>query len=251
MPESPPFEPVRPVRAYERIVEQVEDRVLRGQLVAGERLPSEREMMAQFAVGRSTVREALRVLESGGMVRSRPGDPRGPEIMPFAPETLRKSISRMVRVEGVGLGELVQFRMLLEGSANQLAARLASAAELAEMDAALAAMAAAIDEGYEAFSRADVAFHEVVARASRSTLIQVCGEVVRGVVLGLISHKIAHAADRRDLMVESLGHHTEVLDAVRSRDGQRASRLARRTLHTYYAGYVADEEQQLLDALLD
>lgn len=251
MPDTPPFEPVRAVRAYERVVEQIEDRVLRGQLAPGERLPSEREMMVQFAVGRSTIREALRVLESGGLVRSRPGDPRGPEVLPFSPEMLRKSVARLVRVEGVGLGELVQFRMLLEGSANMLAARLASQAELAEMDAALAAMAAAVDEGYEQFSRADVAFHDVVARASRSTLIQVCSEVVRGVVLGLISHKIAHAADRHDLMVESLGHHTEVLEAVRSRDGERASRLARQTLHAYYAGYVPEAERPLLDALLE
>lgn len=250
MTASTPFEPVRPVRAYERIVEQIEDRVLRGQLAPGERLPSEREMMTQFAVGRSTVREALRVLESGGLVRSRPGDPRGPEILPFSPEMLRKSVARLVRVEGVGLGELVQFRMLLEGSANMLAARLASEAELADMEAALAAMATALDRGYEEFSKADVAFHDVVARASRSTLIQVCSEVVRGVVLGLISHKIAHAADRRDLMVESLGHHTEVLEAVRSRDGERASRLARETLHAYYAGYVLEAERPLLDALL-
>lgn len=245
-----PFEPVRPVRAYERVVEQIEDRVFSGQLVPGERLPSEREMMAQFAVGRSTVREALRVLESGGVVRSRPGDPRGPEILPFSAETLRKSLARLAAVQGIGLGELVQFRMLLEGSANLLAARLATEAELVEMEAALAAMSAALDEGYAQFSLADVAFHDVVARVSGSTLIRVCSDVVRGVVLGLIEQKIAHADDRRELMRQSLRHHADVLAAVRSRDGERAARLARETLHAYYAGYVPAGERRALDALL-
>ncbi|WP_232662044.1 FadR/GntR family transcriptional regulator [Pseudonocardia sp. TRM90224] len=247
----PRFEPVRPVRAYERIVEQIEDRVYRGLLAPGERLPSEREMMAQFAVSRSTVREALRVLESGGLVQSRPGDPRGPEIMPFSPAALRKSVTRMVQVDEVGLGELVQFRMLLESSANLLAARMASAEELDAMDEALAAMTAAIDRGYEEFSRADVAFHDTVARASRNTLIEVCSDVVRGVVLGLISHKIAHSPDQRELMEQSMRHHAEVLDAVRSRDGARASRLARETLYAYYAGYVSEAERPMLRALLE
>jgi GntR family transcriptional regulator, transcriptional repressor for pyruvate dehydrogenase complex len=248
---SRPFEPVRPVRAYESIVEQVEDRVFRGQLRPGERLPSEREMTAQFGVSRSTVREALRVLESDGLVRSRPGDPNGPEVLPFSPTTLRKSVTRLVRVDEVGLAELVQFRMLLEGSANLLAARLASDEELAAMDVALADMEVALDRGYEEFSRADVAFHDIVARASRNILIQVCSDVVRGVVLGLISQKIADAPDRRELMATSLRHHADVLDAVRRRDGPRAARLARESLYDYYAGYVPEEQRPLLQALLE
>ncbi|RJK96447.1 FadR/GntR family transcriptional regulator [Vallicoccus soli] len=247
---SEPFERVRPVRAYERIVEQVEDRVLGGRLLPGERLPSEREMMQQFGVSRSTVREALRVLESGGFVRSRPGDPNGPEVLPFSPASLRKSMTRLVQVDEIGLGDLVHFRMLVEGAANQLAASLATPAQLEAMDAAIAAMAEAVELGYEQFSRADVAFHDAVARASRSTLLQVCSEVVRGAVLGLIAAKIAEAGDRRELMLRSLQHHREVLAAVRARDGARAARLARETVHDYYVGYVPVAERPLLRALL-
>jgi len=70
-------------------------------------------------------------------------------------------------------------------------------------------------------------------------------------VLGLISHKIADATDRRELMEESLRHHADVLDAVRRRDGARAARLARESLYAYYAGYVPEDERPLLRALLD
>ena len=90
MSEGPRFQPVQPVRAYQRIVEQVEEALARGDLRPGQRLPSERELVAQFEVSRSTVREALRVLESNGVVRSRPGDPNGPEVLPFSPAALRK-----------------------------------------------------------------------------------------------------------------------------------------------------------------
>lgn len=246
-----PFEPVRPVRAYQSIVEQVEDRVLRGLLRPGQRLPSEREMTAQFGVSRSTVREALRVLESDGLIRSRPGDPNGPEVLPFSPTALRKSITRLVRVDEIGLAELVQFRMLLEGSANLLAARLATDDELAAMGDALAEMERALDRGYEEFSRADVAFHDAVARASGNRLLQVCNQVVRSVALTLIAEKIAHALDRTAQMEESIAHHAEVLEAVRAGDGAGAARIARQNLYDYYASYVPEDERVFLRALID
>jgi GntR family transcriptional repressor for pyruvate dehydrogenase complex len=249
--QQPRFQPVQPVRAYERIVQQIEDAILRGDLRPGQRLPSERDLVQQFSVSRSSVREALRVLQSNGMVRSRAGDPAGAEVLPFSPATLQKSMTTLARVSELSLAELVQFRMLLDGSANLLAARLRTDAQLAEMDAAMEAMRAAADHDYEEFSRADVAFHDAVARASGNRLVQVCNQVVRSVVLTLIAEKIAHAADRTALMAESIAHHAEVLDAVRLGDGAAAARTARRNLYDYYAGYVADNEREFLRALID
>jgi DNA-binding FadR family transcriptional regulator len=244
------FTPVQPVRSYQRIVEQVEDALARGDLQPGHRLPSERELVSQFQVSRSTVREALRELESNGIVRSRPGDPHGPEVLPFSSRALRKQMMRLARVDQVGLAELVSFRMILDGSANMLAARLHTPDQLAEMESTIEAMEAAIDLGYEEFSKADVAFHEAVARASRNSLIQLCNEVVREVVLSLISEKISRSRHRRSLMVTSLGHHREVLAAVRAGDGVAASRAARRSLYDYYGGYVPKADRESLRALL-
>lgn len=248
---APRFEPVKPVLAYERIVEQIEEAITRGELRPGQRLPGERELMVQFSVGRSTVREALRVLQANGLVRSRPGDPRGAEVLSFSPATLHKSLTTLTRVEELSLGELVQFRMVLDGAASLLAARLHTPAELAEMDAAIAGMRAAAEEGYDAFSAADVAFHDAVTRAGRNTLLQVCNDVVRSVVLHLISDKIAQSPDRRALMLQSIGHHTEVLEAVRARDGARAARLAREKLYDYYADYVPEGDRAALRVLID
>jgi DNA-binding FadR family transcriptional regulator len=245
------FQPVQPVRAYERIVEQIEEALARGDLSPGQRLPSERELVAQFGVSRSTVREALRVLASNGVVRSRPGDPNGPEILPYSLGALRKQMTRLARVDELSLGELIGFRMIMDGAAIQLASRLRTDEQLAEMEQTLVAMRAAIDVDFAAFSEADVAFHEAVARVSRNSLIQVCNEVVRGVVLGLIADKIAHAANSRALMLESLQHHTEVVEAIRAGDGHAAARIARQNLYDYYATYVPADERPHLRALID
>jgi DNA-binding FadR family transcriptional regulator len=248
---GPQFEPVRPVRAYERIVEQIEKAVESGELCPGQRLPSERDLMVRFSVSRSTVREALRVLQAGGLIRSRPGDPNGAEVLPFSSAALRKSMTTLARVDQLSLGELVQFRMLLDSSANLLAARLHTPAQLEEMDAAIAAMRAAVEVGYDKFSAADVAFHDAVARASRNKLIQICNDVVRSIVLDLIADKIARSADRHALMLQSVRHHEEVLDAVRAGDGPLAARLSRQTMYDYYVEHVPADEQHALRALLE
>ncbi|MFI7445122.1 FadR/GntR family transcriptional regulator [Nonomuraea indica] len=248
---GPRFEPVRAVRAYERIVEQIEEAVESGALAPGQRLPSERDLMGQFSVSRSTVREALRVLQARGLVRSRPGDPNGAEVLPFTPAALHKSMTTLARVQGLSLAELVQFRMVLDSSANLLAARLRTDEQLAEMDAAIDRMREAVEQDYDAFSAADVAFHDAVARASRNKLIQICTEVVRSIVLGLVSGRIAEADDRVALMRRSIRHHEEVLAAVRAGDGPLAARLSRRTMYDYYVGYVPAEERAALRALLE
>ena len=63
--------------------------------------------MTQFGASRPTVREALRVLESNGIVRSRPGDPHGPEILPFSPHGLAKQMTRLTRVDQMSIADLV------------------------------------------------------------------------------------------------------------------------------------------------
>ncbi|MFG2074279.1 FadR/GntR family transcriptional regulator [Nonomuraea maritima] len=248
---GPRFEPVRAVRAYERVVEQVEEAIESGTLSPGERLPSERELMVQFSVSRSTVREALRVLQARGLVQSRPGDPNGAEVLPFTPAALHKSMTTLARVEELSLAELVQFRMVLDSAAILLAARLRTAEQLGEMERAVAGMRASVERGEDAFSAADAAFHEVVARAGGNKLIQICTDVVRSIVVRLISEKIAGAPDREQLMRRSIGHHEEVIAAIRAGDGPRAARLSREAMYDYYADYVPAAERGVLEALLD
>ncbi|WP_163572860.1 FadR/GntR family transcriptional regulator [Fodinicola feengrottensis] len=245
------FQTVQPVRAYQRVVEQVEEAVLTGALKPGERLPSERELMAQFGVSRSTVREALRVLESGGMVRSPPGDPHGPLVLPYSPAGLEKSMSRLAHLDQLSLAELLQFRMMVEGGAYLLAARLRTDAQLAEMRGALDAMERAVDRGPTAFSEADLAFHDTVARMSGNMLIIICSQVVHGVVLDMIAGKLQKAPDPRAVMAETLDHHQQALAAVRAGNGQLAADLARAKLYEYYADHLSSEERTALKWLVD
>ncbi len=244
------FEQVRPVRLYERIVEQIEDALARGELKPGQRLPSERELVAQFGTSRATVREALRVLESNGLVRSRPGDPNGPEVLPYTSGGLEKQMRRLARTDQLTLSQLLVSRMMLDSTANRLAATLRTPEQLAEMESAIESMRSAIETGYEAFSEADFAFDEAIAAASGNMLIQVGNSVVRDTVLSLISDKIAHARNAKALMRTSLKHHEQVLDAIRAGDATAAAHASLHSLYDYYANYVPRGERAALRALL-
>ncbi len=108
-------------------------------------------------------------------------------LLPFSAEALRRAIAGMAERGAVGITDLIRFRGLLEGWAYQLAAQRATAADLTDLETALAAMTAAVGAGPEAFAAADVAFHQAVARVSRDEMLRVCHESVRDVVQGLIA----------------------------------------------------------------
>lgn len=244
------FAPARPVRVYERVVQQIEEAIYLGQLRPGERLPSERELMAQFAVSRATIREALRVLQSAGLVQSRPGDPRGPEVLPFSTTGIHKSMSALARVEHLGLGELVQFRMLVEGECAALAAATRTEQQLAALENATNQMKTAIALGPGAFAAAEVTYRDLLAGISGNKLLQVCTNVIREVTDDLLARNAAYTPDGVEEMRRSVRRQRRVLAAIRDRAPGRAQTLIRRQLYDYYRGYVGPAELPALELTL-
>lgn len=248
------FRPVTPVRAYQRVAEQIEERILSGDLPPGSRLPAERELVNRFGVGRSTVREALRVLQSAGLIRSRPGDPLGAEVLGVSPDNLSQALGRLTRSSVATLGELVQFRMVLDAESNRLAARLHGADDLARMREQIARMESLSGGGpasLHAFSEADALFHRAIAEASGNSLLGLCARAVHEAVVEVIEKKIAGVTDTTAWMERSIAHHREVLAAITAGDGPLAARLGRTALHEYYAEHVEPETRELLAASIE
>lgn len=260
-------------RQFHRIVEHVEDGIAAGDLSPGDRLPSERELVQQFNIGRASVREALRVLENMGFVKSHPRDPRGPLIQPLTTEPVRRSLSVLTSGGVVSFAELVQFRMVADASANLLAAANRTEADLEAIEQNIETMRSCfqdlptsghspgddvvadgdrgeLEQVYAQFSRADLEFHELIARAGGNRLVQIYGDATREAIMRLIQRTIHDADDKATLMRESLTHHQHVLHAIQNRDGLLASRLARSALYRYYADYVSADQRDVLADLV-
>ncbi|MBO8192666.1 FadR family transcriptional regulator [Streptomyces oryzae] len=251
------FQPVRPVRAYQRVAEQIEDRILAGELPPGSRLPAERELVRQFDVGRSTIREALRVLQSSGLIRSRPGDPLGAEVLGVSPDTLSHALGRLARSHLSSPAELIQFRMVLDAESYRLAARLHTEEDLRRLTELADTMGECVSRDPHdphAFSEADAQFHRVVAEASGNALLALCARAVHDAVVGAIEGELVRAerdGDAGEWMRRSVVHHREILAALRGADGARAARLGREALFEHYAPHLPEPDRKRLRAALD
>jgi GntR family transcriptional repressor for pyruvate dehydrogenase complex len=181
------FEPVVRRKTYQLVAERLLALISSEHLVPGDLLPSERELVAQYAVGRSSIREALRMLESKGVIASEANG--GFAVAPFG-NALNQSLDFLLSVDQADVGELFEVRRIIEGEAVALAAARRSEAELEPMAEQIRAMEAGL-ASEEAFAAADLRFHLLLADASRNRLIASLMDAIRALlerVLALSYH---------------------------------------------------------------
>jgi GntR family transcriptional repressor for pyruvate dehydrogenase complex len=164
--------PVSRVRTYELVLQSIETQIVSGALRAGERLPPERELSELLGVSRPAVREALRVLEAQGAVRSQVG--KGPDSGTTIDQVPSDALARLLRLHvalrSFPLQDVVDTRVALERSSVLLASRNARPQDLTRLRAALLAMDdPEIDR--ETFNRLDTDFHVALADAGGNRLM--------------------------------------------------------------------------------
>ena len=237
------FAPCARRRAYEDVVEQIEQAILTGALRVNDRLPSEREMLLQFGVGRTTIREALRVLQSRGLISVRHGDPAGPLVTADPGAGMTSVLESLHRAERLQLVDVVQLRMVIESAAAGLAAA-AAAGPIAAIRAAYGAMEQGADRAE--LRRLDILFHRRVAEAAGNPLLALVAEALHqfgSVAHGLDDLPLAQA-QRRALAV-----HGEILAAIEAGRPHAAARAARTHLRRTYGRKLRPEHRQRLAAV--
>lgn len=215
------YKTIQAERLYERIVEQIEQRVLSGELKVGDQLAPERELAEQFGVSRTAVREAVKALRQKGLVEVQPG--RGTFITDGTSRAVRHSLDLAMKIGGSnGSANLVEVRELLEPEIAALAAARASEENIATLRAAVAAMDAALDDP-ETFIEADLDLHLALAEAAHNTLIP-----------ALIDPIVDLLREQRARIFRVAGgpqrgqfHHKRILDAVARHDPEAAREAMR------------------------
>jgi GntR family transcriptional repressor for pyruvate dehydrogenase complex len=215
------YTPIQSPRLYEQIVEQIDTRILNGDLKPGDRLPAERELAEQFGVSRTAVREAIKTLREKGLVEVSAG--RGTFITDHTSTAMRHSLGRVLRLsQGDAAGDLVAVRELLEPEIAFLAAQRAGQDHLQAMRKAVEAMDAAM-ESPEKFIEADLDFHLALAEGTGNILIPF-----------LIDPIVDLMREQRTRIFNVPGgpargqlHHKRLLEAVSRRDPEAARQAMR------------------------
>lgn len=212
------FAPVRRGRLSDDAAEQIRNRVAEWGLKPGDRLPPERELAARLGVGRTSVREGLRTLELSGFIDVIPS--KGVYLKEDAGGQIDRLVSAWLTVDRGGLLELIELRAALEGQTAALAATRATPVELATIERSVAATRAMVETGDPAsFAAGDAAFHDVVARASRNSLLR---RALAAIERETAAHAEAVAGLGEAARIRILSDHAEIVDAIQARDGSRA-----------------------------
>ena len=208
------FEPIARQKTYEIVAERLLGLISSRQLGPGDAIPSERELVELYRVGRSSIREALRMLESKGVIRS--GGNGSFAVAPFA-NTLNNSLDFLLSVDEADYGELFEVRRILEGEAAALASSRRDDQDVARMEVEIQSM----EEGLgseEGFITADLGFHLTVAQASGNRLIA----HLMGAIRNLLQRSLSSAYHIPGSPEGAVVMHRLILEAIVARHPEEA-----------------------------
>lgn len=202
---------------YEQVAEQLLGQIGARRLKPGDVLPPERELTESFGVGRSSIREALRMLESQGVISAVNG---GSFVVAEAANPLNSSLRLMFTLDDrTGIHDLFELRRILEVEAAALAAARHGPDHLDEMEAAIGEMAASLtDTGGDRFIEADLRFHLAVAEATGNRLVLHSMQAVRDVIRRALMTVFTIPRSPESAVVE----HRAIRAAIASGDPSRA-----------------------------
>jgi GntR family transcriptional regulator, transcriptional repressor for pyruvate dehydrogenase complex len=225
-------EETRRLPIYLQVADRSREAIIAGTLAPGDALPTERELAESFQVSRASVREALRALQAQGLV-SATGPPARTVVVPGAGAHARDALVTLLRLNGVGVRDLMSFRALLEGEALAEAARRRPGIWIEHARAALDVMHRPGLSARE-YEEADVHFHMALVRGSGNEAMFLVMSAIRGAV-GL--HLLEHLEGQADLQATLTGltaEHDAILAAVEDNEPGIAQRRVRAHIAAFY-----------------
>lgn len=223
-------------RAWRTVLEHIESQLIEGRLRPGDRLPGERALSADLGVGRSSVREALRVLEVLGLIRTQAGSgPNAGAIIIATPSGGMSTLMRLqVAASGFPVADIVRTRLLLESTvAGELAER--GTPDLAAAERLLDAMDSPGLTPAE-FLALDAEFHLALAEASGNQVITATMAGLRSGIEGYALEGLARIDDWPTTSARLRGEHRGVVAAIQAGDAD----AARTRIHDHISGYYAE-----------
>lgn len=206
---------------HKEIAEALSERIVSRELGPNALLPPERELCESFGVSRTVIREAIKLLESRGLVRIERG--RGTVVQEARHETVTDSLRLMLRRNPNSIGELLELRKILEAGIAALAAERRTEGNLSAMRRSLETMRRKPGEP-EGYVDADLEFHAEIARAARNPVLLV---VLSPLAELLRQSRIATFSGPRMVRLRTRQHEA-IFETIRKQDpeGARALMLA-------------------------
>jgi GntR family transcriptional regulator, transcriptional repressor for pyruvate dehydrogenase complex len=215
----------RSPKASELIARDLAAHIVDENLEEGAMLPTEREMVETLGVGRTTLREALRLLETRGVLTIRPGPRGGPAVRHPRPADLGAALTLILQFEQASLADVMEAREALRPMVARLAALRIDEATVDELRESVARMIEHEDD-QNFFFEENARFHTLIAEASGSVVLRVFSESLKSIADGLFAG-VRYNVKRRRAIARA---HERIVDALASHDPDAASEAMHRHL---------------------
>lgn len=213
----PRMAPIVRTSVAEQIIPRLTGYILEAGLRPGDKLPTERQLMEELGVGRSSLREAIRTLSALGVVRVASGEGM---FVGDGRTLLAQPISWRLLVGTDSTDEAVEARRLIEVELAGCCAARATAEEVAEIERHLRTMRETLGDP-ERFTDADAEFHYAIARAARNRVLFQVLETLHNVVRVWIHRNFVRFSDET---MQSYQQHVPIFEAIRGHDVEAARR---------------------------
>lgn len=220
----------RQVKTSERVASAIVELIIERELQPGDRLPNEAEMIEHFDVGRGSLREALRILETFGLIVLRSGPGGGPVLLRVNPRDVSRSFSLYLNLGGATLDELAEARVLIEPMVARKAAESITPESAEHIRRALDREAGDGVEPSLIVERAND-FHYTLALSTGNTVLNLLATTLKEMYTSrLVGIGLAEQTTERTIHNE----HAAIGEAVIAGDADLAERLAREHFRTNF-----------------
>lgn len=237
------LEPMQVPKASDVLADDLRERILRGEFPEGTALPPERELVNQTRMSRTTVREALRILEVQGLVRIKTGRSGGAFVQQPGEEAVASTVSLLIRGRKLRLADLLETREAIEPVCAQLAAKYRTAEDLARLDGANTAIAEE-SISLEDFLQANVDWHVAVATATHNEILTGFMTALSRAIYASTNNQGFIDGEVRQTAVRA---HQTITEAIRAGDADAAVRRMNRHVHEYAKAVREVEEREQIE----
>ncbi|MGP6174054.1 FadR/GntR family transcriptional regulator [Corynebacterium sp. A21] len=221
-----------PTRAYTVVLDWIEDQLRSGEISLGDKLPSERILAEQFGISRASVREAIRILDVMGLVRSSTGSgpAAGAVVISEASAALAWALRMHVATRSLPIKDLVQTRLLLETQCALEAAGAPDSATRRNTLTRAAELVAKMDDPELPdieFHILDAEFHVALSSLAGNVVVETIMDSLRQATIGYVQETVAKLQDWPGVRAELQRQHREIIAAFQERRGEDAAEALR------------------------
>ncbi|WP_413617080.1 FadR/GntR family transcriptional regulator [Gordonia rubripertincta] len=226
---------MRAPKTAELIAGHLRRQIVRGELIPGETLPPEMQLMEQFGVSRPTLREAFRILEAESLIGVRRGARGGAQVLAPDPMVAARHVALLLQLQGTTIQDVYEARMVSEPVCAGMLARIRTDEDLADLQEVVAKLSSLIKSAPEQtpdmsqWSATTYRFHELLLQRCGNKTLAVQGAVLADIVETHLARTISQGMSREQQaqppsIDKTLRSYRKMVRLIEARDGDGAEK---------------------------